>query len=433
MEIVLSREIQLKLLDIYRMEISNKYLKSVALLATGSVLGQVIGFIGSIIMTRLYTESEIGIMTTIISVTGIFAPIINGRLDFAIVKEQNEQLIYALIKVGAILGIIFSFLVSIFSYFYFASLSSFINVALAMTIVLLILLITTFTNLFKGFNNNIGDYKTISSVIVYRRFTEETSMLIFGLLKYGSIGLLISVVIGQFAGMRREMKNIFDKCMTICKISKMYMKRAYQIHKKQIFLSSPAALLNATSYSVISLVIGKIFGMDVLGIYAISFAVLGMPLAIISGNVSQVYFREASKEFASKGSFFDSTLKTFKLLFVLSIGMFLAMYYIVPYVVPFIYGSAYTASGVMIKILAIMFAVRFVSSALNPGLVVAGKQQMELYIQLFFLLSISVVTFVVYKKQYSINYFLIGVSITYSIVYAVNMLAILKYSKAKRL
>ena len=407
------------------------YLKSILLLTSGSMLGQIIGFIGSIIMTRMYTASEIGIMTTIVSISGIFAPVINARFDFALVKEQKEKYILALVKMSIYIGIALSLIVSLVSYIYFIGIDGFISPFISILFVFLILVIQAFSNVFKSYNNNIGDFKTMTSVIVMRRFAEEISMAIFGLLGWKAIGLLISRVIGQYFGMKREIKNIKKKYKEIISVRWQDMTEAYNIHKRQLYYSAPAALMNAGSYSLISLVVGKYFGLEILGVYTISFAVLGLPLSVISGNVSKVYFSEASKEYAIKGTFNESTNKTLVFLIIVAIVLFFIMYYIFPMIVPFIYGSKYEMSGFMIRILAPMFAVRFVSSAINTGLVVCNKQSFELIIQIMFMLSVAMLAFLCNYKILTISTFLLGVSISYSIVYLVNLLSIYYFSKTK--
>lgn len=407
------------------------YLKSILLLTSGSMLGQIIGFIGSMIMTRMYTASEIGIMTTIVSISGIFAPVINARFDFALVKEQKERYILALVKMSIYIGIALSLIVSLVSYIYFIGIEGFISPFISILFVFLILVIQAFSNVFKSYNNNIGDFKTMTSVIVMRRFAEEISMAIFGLLGWKAIGLLISRVIGQYFGMKREIKNIKKKYKEIISVEWQDMTEAYNIHKRQLYYSAPAALMNAGSYSLISLVVGKYFGLEILGVYAISFAVLGLPLSVISGNVSKVYFSEASKEYAIKGTFNESTNKTLVFLIIVAIVLFFIMYYIFPMIVPFIYGSKYEMSGFMIRILAPMFAVRFVSSAINTGLVVCNKQSFELIIQIMFMLSVAMLAFLCNYKILTISTFLLGVSISYSIVYLINLLSIYYFSKSK--
>lgn len=407
------------------------YLRSILLLTSGSMLGQVIGFVGSMIMTRIYTASEIGIMTTVVSFSGIFAPVINGRFDFALVKEQRDKYIFALVKLSIYIGVFLSLFISLGSFIYFTGIDGFISPFMSIVFVFFILVIQAFSNVFKSYNNNIGDFKTMTSVIVMRRFAEEVSMTVFGLLGWKAIGLLVSRVIGQYFGMKREIKNIKKSFINILSVQRKDMVEAYNIHKRQLYYSAPAALMNAGSYSLISLVIGKFFGLEVLGVYAISFAVLGLPLSVISGNVSKVYFSEASKEYAKKGVFNESTSKTLIFLIFFAIILFFVMYYLFPMIVPFIYGDKYEMSGFMIRILSPMFAVRFVSSAINTGLVVCNKQNFELIIQLLFMISVALLAILCNYRFLSITTFLLGVSVSYSIVYLINLISICYFSKNK--
>ena len=402
------------------------YLRSILLLTSGSMLGQIIGFVGSMIMTRIYTASEIGIMTTVVSFSGI-----NGRFDFALVKEQRDKYIFALVKLSIYIGVFLSLFISLGSFIYFTGIDGFISPFISIVFVFFILVIQAFSNVFKSYNNNIGDFKTMTSVIVMRRFAEEVSMTVFGLLGWKAIGLLVSRVIGQYFGMKREIKNIKKSFINILSVQRKDMVQAYIIHKRQLYYSAPAALMNAGSYSLISLVIGKFFGLEVLGVYAISFAVLGLPLSVISGNVSKVYFSEASKEYAKKGVFNESTNKTLIFLIFFAIILFFVMYYLFPMIVPFIYGDKYEMSGFMIRILSPMFAVRFVSSAINTGLVVCNKQNFELIIQLLFMISVALLAILCNYRFLSITTFLLGVSVSYSIVYLINLISICYFSKNK--
>lgn len=393
------------------------------------MLGQLIGFIGSMFMTRLYTDVQIGIMTTVVSVSGMFASVINGRFDFAIVKERDDKHLFPLISLSLLVGLAFSVIVSFGSFFYFNSLKDSISPFAATGVVLLILLITAVTNVFKSYNNHVEDYKTMTSVIVIRRLAEELSMILFGFLSFKSAGLLISRIIGQFFGMRQQTRNIRKRFSEIFRVKKEEMKEAYSRHCRQLYFSAPAALMNSASYSLISLFIGKLFGLDVLGVYAISFAILGLPLSVISANVSKVYFGEASKEFAETGQFRTSTKSTLKLVSLVAVLMWVAMYFVVPLLVPYIYGKDFTEAGRYIMILSPMFAVRFVSSSLMTGLVVSNKQQFEMVIQAMFIVSVVVLSTL--AKSFDINKYLLWITITYSAIYAFNLLVVYRCSKPR--
>lgn len=407
----------------------NSFFKAISLLASGSILGQIIGFLGSIIMTRLYAKEAIGAMTLVVAVTGMFGPVINGRFDYAIVKERDEDRANSLIALAIIIGCIFSVLVSIGSLFYFNTQEESLSPIIAAIFVLVILLTIGFTNVFRSYNNRIEDYKTMTWVIVIRKIAEEGSKAIFGLLHGGYIFLLVSRLLGEFFGMRQQTKHIRTKYSEIINQTRSRLLDVYKIHRKQLYFSTPAALMNSASYYILSLFIGDLFGVSELAVYSISVSVLGLPLSVISGNVSKVYFSEASKEYAETGNFKRSTKNTILILLALSIVVFAGMFWIIPILVPLVYGSGYLGAGEYIRILAPMFTIRFITSSVATGLVVANKQQQDLYLQGGFILAAVITFFISKTSEYSISTFLILISALYAIVYLLYLLFVVKASR----
>lgn len=407
----------------------NSFFKAISLLATGSILGQVIGFIGSILMTRFYAKEAIGAMTLVVAITGMFGPVINGRFDYAIVKEREESKANSLIALSIIAGCIFSLLVSVGSVFYFNTQEEALSPAIAALFVFIILITISFTNVFRSYNNRIEDYKTMTWVIVIRKIAEEGSKAIFGFFHGGYVWLLISRLLGEFFGMRQQTKHIRSKVADIKAQTKGKLRDVFKLHSKQLYFSTPAALMNSASYYILSLFIGDLFGVSELAVYSISVAVLGLPLSVISGNVSKVYFSEASKEYAETGNFKKSTKKTLLILLVLSIFVFAGMYWIIPILVPIVYGNGYLGAGTFIKILAPMFTVRFITSSIATGLVVANKQQQDMFLQGGFILT-AVVTFFLSKiYNYTVSTFLIHISVLYAAVYLLYLLFVVLASR----
>ncbi len=410
---------------------SDSFFKSISMLATGSVVGQIVGFIGSIITTRLFSQESIGIVTMLTSIIGIFSPVINGRFDFAIVKEQDEDNIPPLIDLSLIVGFIAGIFVASGSYFYFLNKSEVLSPIICALYVFLTLIIIALTNVFRSYNNHVNDYGTMTWVIVIRKVAEAISITITGFLKMSYFGLMISRFAGEFFGMKRQTRNITKNNLPILKSNKDSISRVFNIHKKQLFFSTPAALINTASYSILSLFIAELFGFGTLGIYSISYSVLGLPLSVISGNVSKVYFSEASREYSESGCFKNSTKKTLGILIGLAVIVWASMNWIIPFFVPKVYGESYIEAGEYIRILAPMFSIRFIVSSLITGFVVANKQQFEMVLEFGFILSAVVVFFYVKQLNLFINSFLIGISITYSIVYLLFLVFILLFARRK--
>ena len=410
--------------------LTNRYLGSITILASGSIIGQVIGFVGSMFMTRLYSQEEIGVMTTVVSVSGIFAAVINGRFDFGIVNEGDNQRVFPLIALSLSIGFFLSLIVSFGSVIYFANVEDLlIRPILAAGFVFIILWITSVTNTIRSYNNRLGDYKTMTIVIVMRRLAEELSMILFSFFPWKSIGLLISRVIGQLFGMRFQARNILKDIPTILHSKYTDILEAFSHHKRQLYYNAPATLLNSASYYLISLIIGQLYGLKVLGVYSISFAVLGLPLSVISANISKVYFAEASSESQKYGSFSICTNKTLKVLLPLSIIMWLGMYFLLPILVPIVYGEQYVIAGDYIRVLALMFTIRFVVSSLNVGLIVANKQNVEMIIQFLFLAVVAGSSLVCRMTDISIHRYLYCINLFFSIIYLIDLFFVIRYSK----
>ena len=70
-------------------------------------------------------------------------------------------------------------------------------------------------------------------------------------------------------------------------------------------------------------------------------------------------------------------------------------------------------------------------SAINTGLVVCNKQNFELIIQLLFMISVALLAILCNYRFLSITTFLLGVSVSYSIVYLINLISICYFSKNK--
>lgn len=409
----------------------NPFFKNIAILATGSIVAQMITVIGAPFITRLFSPEDIGIYTYILAVSHLFMSIINGRYDMSIVSEKEEKNVYPLIKLSLIFALMMSVVISIiygiYSYF-FVDYSSYLYTAVFLFILLLSYGII---NVLTSFNNRNKEYKLISSVYVLRTSCQNLGAIILGLFKIGMLGLLIPYTIGQFLGISRQAKSLKPHFHDIQKVTREELMKVMRLHYKQPLLSAPAQFANSFSYSSITIFIGSLFNMAVVGYYSISVRLLGLPLSVISGNVSKVFYEEASREYDLTGGFYNAFRKTALFQFVLAIPIVLSMIFFAPPVFNFVFGEGWRTAGVYVTILAPMFGFRFIVTTLTPALLVAKKQSYELALQLLFIIA-SVVSFVITKEfSLSVETFLLLISSLYSIVYISFFVIMLRISRGK--
>lgn len=402
------------------------FLKSIIILTSGSILAQLINLAATPVISRIYTPEIIGTYTYIISIAAIFMGVINGRYDVACVVDKEQNNIYPLIKLSLIIGIIVTIIGTIVCTIYFYTQQFPLQYAIYLFFILLSYAII---NVLTAYNNRCKEYKTISSVYVIRTASQNFGSIGLGAISANPHSLLVPYAIGQYLGISKQAKPLKGKWYEILKVDFSEVKRVAIEHKNQPFFSMPALLLNSLSYSLTTIFIEYLYTLETVGYYSISVRLLGLPLAIVGGNVAKVFSERAATEYSSYGTYTKSLTRTFLFLLCIAIPMVICMIYISEPLCVFFLGKDWATAGQYIAILAPMFGIRLITSALSPALIIAKKQKAELVLQSLFIIS-GVTGFIMTKTyNYDIVFFLKYIMITYSISYLIYLYIIYKNRK----
>lgn len=338
--------------------LKGSYFKSAAILATGSVVSQIIIVISSFALTRLYGPSELAVYAYILSVINTFNTIINANYNSAIVYEEDDQNVYALIKLSFINGLLFTVLISIGCYFYFVSSPSLNNYTPFTIIVFLNLLAYSMINIATSYNNRYREYKVMSTVIVVRSVIQNIGAVLLGFISFGSWGLLLPNALGQYAGLMKQSVILRQHVSQIYNTKFSSLKAVAKKHYRQPLFDLPSQFINSYSFSSITFFLETLYGLAELGYYSISIRLLGLPLSIISRNVGAILFKEAAEEQTNTGGFKRAYQKSLILLCVLSVPILLFMLLLGPRLSGILFGAGWQRAGVFIQLLAPLYAVR---------------------------------------------------------------------------
>lgn len=413
-------------------KIDNSFKKSLVMLISGSLISQLITITISPLLTRIFTSEQIGVYTYMLSITTMFMGVINGRYDMCIVSEENEEDLYPLIKLSLIIGFIASILITVFCYIYIKYTGNKQIDYLYIYGFIFILLVTySINNVLVSYNNRNKEYKIMTYVQVIRSIYQNIGAIILGILKFGLAGLLLPYAIGQIKGMKKQGESIKPHITKIKNVDKSKLKTVLIRYKKQPLYSAPAIFANSFSYSSITLFIELLFGMASVAYYSISVRILGVPLSIVSSNISKIFFQEASREYNQTGQFYKSLKKVVLFQCILAVPMVILMILFAPKVCEIVFGEEWRIAGEYIKILAPMYGIRFIVTTITPGMIIANKQKSELKLQFMFILS-SILSFIICKFMNSdIIYYLSLISVTFSIAYIYFLIEVYKSSKHK--
>ncbi|MBO5168736.1 MAG: oligosaccharide flippase family protein [Phascolarctobacterium sp.] len=390
---------------LYRIK-QNKFLKSISILVTGSLLAQLITVLTAPIMTRLFSVESIGVYTYITTVAFLWLPVVNGRYELAIVTENDKSKVFALVKLCMYICL---FLVSIFTVglgAYAFIFDKFLGYREYFIFVPFLLLISGYINIVTSYNNRFAKYKLMSKVAIVRAGAMCVLVIAFGLLEYDVWGLLFAALISNLASLKKQSEDLLEDINEILKTSFTKIKQVAIEFKSFLFFSVPAAFMNSFAFSAVNFCIEDLYGLAALGYYSLSFRILGVPLSLISTNVSKVFFEQASKEYNETGCFIFALKKCTRYLVLMAIPITMAIYYLSPWACKVFFGEEWIIAGEYIQLLAIMFGVRFIVSPLSVGVLVTRKNYLEVIGQAMLFLCLVIVYLYCYINNCTMNQFL---------------------------
>lgn len=389
---------------------NNSFIKSISILTAGSAVSMVFLIIMHFACPYIFTPEELGIKSVLLAVPMAVGSILCGRYDLPIVYEPDEKNMDALLKLNLGLNIILSTIFSVVTLLY---LIFFENECLkywyTIPAIWIYLISYGLTLILNSYNNRYRDYLTISKKYAIRSAAQCLGTVVLGLIfvyclnmHFLSVAILvIPYCIGMSAGIRSQGKNIIERKNEILSVDWKNVRRIAIRHIRQPLLSAPAIFANSFSYSLITIMISALYGKTITGYYSLSITLLGLPITLISGNMSKVYMKDASTEYEKTGRFIHAFKKNFIVLFALSVPMFLCMYYLAPPITAALFGEKWRLAGEYIKLLSVMFTFRFITTALSSGLYICKKQLSELVLQLLFLTVTVIAGVIAYVKHIS--------------------------------
>lgn len=414
---------------------NSNFIKSIFQLAAGSIIAQIVTIACSPIVTRLFSVEDMGLYALILTISSIFGSVINGKYDYAIVSADDERDIYPLIGLSMIVTLVLSLIIGVgFTFYLFFN--PFIWEKLGIWVYLSIILLITngVANVLVSYNNRMKEYKIISQVYVQRTFIQNALLVLSGFFSFGAIGMLMSQLIGSLFGLKTQSKSLVLDPRADFKTIFNLKEIKYSMKKYIDFplYSLPANLVNNMSYSLLNFFISGLFGLKVLGFYSMTYRILGLPLSLISVNVSKVFFREAAEEIKETGGFSNSLKKSVLLLLPMAIPMFLILYFGGPILFSIFFGAEWYVAGEYAKILAFLFSVRLIVGAHTPAFIVRGKQRLELIFQILFLISSILCYFLTKILDLDMLVFLNIYAIINTIIYLSLFLLIIKLSRGEK-
>ena len=414
----------------YKLFHKDRIWKDIAVMGMGTVFAQLINVISQPLLTRLFTPSELGKYTAIISLATIIIPVASLKLDLLIVSEQDD-------KEAQFITDTCVFVVTIVSGIYFFVIGTFLllpfeNIFKKTGLLVLFVPLIVFTNgirfTFISYNNRYKKYTLISKVAIMREFFRGIIQVFSGLFSIGVIGLIFGYMISPLMGLRLQMRDYIEKSKERTHYS--FNKSVEIITTKginQIVYLVPAQFINSFSASLITLSITALFDADSLGYYSMGVRILDIPLLFITSNVSKVCYQRVCELNEKNEKIFPLILKIAAVLLFVSCFGFSILYIIAPRLAGIVFGEGYYTAGIYIRHLCLMYAFRMTATSFSGLYTVYNKQYFELILNILLIVGAFFTFWLCKQNIYPIEIYLRIINVIYFGVYIIMLAGYLMF------
>lgn len=353
---------------------------------SGNIIGYGINLITLPLISRIYTQSELGGYDLIISSASIFLTILQLSMMLVIMipKEDEEaviisKIIWYVTVAGSVSSVIVLLMVrSGFQLFYGITPYSFGIVLFGCYLIWYNL-----QNIYYAFTNRKKLYAVLFWNPILMAGVNGILSIGLGLMGGGTVGYLIGTITSYIIAVFHMKRYV---CPLSGRVSCQAMKKALIQYREYPLIQLPAALVSGIALQIPAQFLGRTFSAAVLGGYTMACKILTVPVSLLAAPINRVYYRTLVEQLDEKGKageFAFSLLKNNVLIASIPIGVLMIFG---DWITGFVLGRNWTVSGTYILIMGMMYLLKYCSACMSGTFVAAGKQKISFGFSVFTLL-----------------------------------------------
>lgn len=404
----------------------SKYFKNILTLMSGVFLSQIILFLGSLFITRIFSPEDFGFAALFLSIVNLFVVVSTFRYEHSIVLPVRDIDAFNIMSIVKKIILIFCTIVFIGVIIFGNKITSFFSKSelnFWLYFLPLMILLNALFFIYRSWLVRKKRFKRISIGALIKSSSLTASLIIGGLLFKNVIVFLFANIIAQLLE-TLYLHYAISRCESNFENGKVQLKKYIKFPK----FSLPADLISVYTSQNPILLFSYFFGDYVVGQFSLTQRVLAIPIKFISSSTLEVYKQKAAKDYNEQGNCLSIFKSTFKTLFLVGFIPSIIMFFLAPLMFEFFFGGDWKDAGLFAKYLLPIFFLQFSVSPLSYTLYIAGNQKHNLFWQIGLLIMTSAgIYWGVLKQSSSVS--IIGFSLTYSVMYIVYFLLI--YNSAK--
>lgn len=374
--------------QIRRLLPTNRFARSVSVLAGGTAAGQFIVIAASPALTRLYSPEDFGLLAVFAALLSILGVIASLRYQLAIPLPESDEEAAHVVVLGLIIVAAMSLLATVLVVFFAQPIADLLNAPALSSYLWLLplgLLLSGIYQVFSYWAIRVKAFTPIARTKLTQALADVTIKL--GAYTLGPLALLLGQITGQAVGTTTLGALTVRSRWSVFKAIRWHdIRGAASRYVRFPIYDTWSGLFNTAGQQLPLILLAILFSPAIAGIYMIAHRVLDMPTRLIGSAIGSVFFSSAAN------ARHDATLAPLvtnlhaKLAHI-AMPPTLILILAGPDLFEFIFGSPWRQAGNFAQWMAVWIYFQFITSPLSVLFFVLEKQFQNLIFQ-FTLLSV---------------------------------------------
>lgn len=356
---------------------SNTFLKHVLTLMTGTAVAQIIPLAARPLLSRMYTDADFGLYSLYMALGSGIAAVGALRYDLAVVTPKKDAEARSVLNLASRIALVTAGLsivgLSIFARPVARMLK---DPSLAPYLPLVGLLVFALTQLSSRLYwlNRRQRYKEMARNKMGQSIGTTATQLSVGLVWAGPLGMILGSLVGQWFSMINLWR--LTRHETRRQDGDPALRTVAEEHKKMPLVQGPNALVDQVRLQGINLMVAAFFTKAALGQFAQAWTLLQMPMGLINGALTQVFYQKLAT--TRRGKMFPVVRNAVVRSLAIGIIPFGLIWLLAPWLFPFVLGSKgnhdWTLAGQIARCLVPWLYLNFVTSPISLMFITVKRQ-----------------------------------------------------------
>lgn len=395
--------------------------KNMLILATGTTAAKAIGFLSSLVITRIFAPEHFGILSLFIAFTSLIAPLSNLCYSYAVPLPKSRYMAANIVMMNFGITVVMSLVtlaVFLFTGDFVFKLANADGLQPYVWLIVLTQLFCGFYETLSSYATRIKAFKSIAKTKVNQSFIGAAVKIISGFTPLGISGLLMGQAYSQAGSSYTYIKAFGAELKdSLRHINLRRTLRTARFYADFPLYRLPSQFLLTFSIQAPLLLTGKIFGVAAVGQLGLAVSVLSLPVILFGVSAGQAYYAETAKLGAGRAAeIYELSKQVAKKLFLVSLIPFAVLQLFGEPLFVLVFGEPWHHAGQFASMLSISLLAQFIVVPIINVLTVLGRQRMFLMFNIMRTVSIVAVFSVCGYLDMTQN----GVIFVYSLVLALN-------------